>query len=542
MTRRLHNRLAAWDESGPAADYNAAKPSAYRRRRTGIVPTGSGADYHYARGNAYWEMMELFRDFERNDAIVGQGISRLVDNAIQHGFTLDPKTGNLDLDALLLARWRKFAGSPDECDIAQQLTFHQMERSVLRRVAVDGDILVAGTDQGALQLFEGHRLRTPSSQRKTTQGVVHGVRMDRLRRHVEYWVTKDELHAATTNVANLRDYIVVPARQGDERVAWLISSPGRLAQTRGVSLLAAIVDICGMHDDIQFATLIKQQAASAFGVAKIRAEGSTFSASPQMGERETETLDDGVVKTLEGVGPGMFFDLNAGEDIKFFAPNVPANEFFSHTKLLLTFIAINLGLPPHVLLLDPSQTNYSGWRGAIDQARLGFREIQSWMIARFHSPVYRWKVGQWLAEDPELARLAQAVDPYAHSWSAASWQYIDPLKDTQADLIQWANPLSSPRRIASRMGNNWDEIRDEIIEDRAAAIEKALARANGLNDSFKLQGSERILWRDLMPFPTAEGVSASTQQQHQDPDAETQPSDPPTNGSQNGHSQRFHFA
>ena len=52
-------------------------------------------------------------------------------------------------------------------------------------------------------------------------------------------------------------------------------------------------------------------------------------------------------------------------------------------------------LPLCVFLLDASETNYSGFRGAIDQARQRWREVQSWMMTSFHGPVYEWKVRQW---------------------------------------------------------------------------------------------------------------------------------------------------
>ena len=56
--------------------------------------------------------------------------------------------------------------------------------------------------------------------------------------------------------------------------------------------------------------------------------------------------------------------------------------------MLLGILAVNLDLPLCVFLLDASETNYSGFRGAIDQARQRWREIQSWMMGSFHGPVY----------------------------------------------------------------------------------------------------------------------------------------------------------
>ena len=71
-------------------------------------------------------------------------------------------------------------------------------------------------------------------------------------------------------------------------------------------------------------------------------------------------------------------------------PTLPGLQFFEHSQMLLGILAVNLDLPLCVFLLDASETNYSGFRGAIDQARQRWREIQSWMMGSFHGPVYEW--------------------------------------------------------------------------------------------------------------------------------------------------------
>ena len=107
-------------------------------------------------------------------------------------------------------------------------------------------------------------------------------------------------------------------------------------------------------------------------------------------------------------------------------------------RLILTLIGINLGLPLVMVLMDASETNFSGWRGAVDQARLGFRQNQKRLINRFHKPVYLWKVRQWMAEDAALRRAAARSDVniFAHRWNPPTWPYIQPLQDATADLLR----------------------------------------------------------------------------------------------------------
>ncbi len=63
-----------------------------------------------------------------------------------------------------------------------------------------------------------------------------------------------------------------------------------------------------------------------------------------------------------------------------------------------------------MFLLDASETNYSGFRGAIDQARQRWREIQSWMMGSFHRPIYEWKVRQWAVTDATLRKAVERAD------------------------------------------------------------------------------------------------------------------------------------
>ena len=109
----MAQRRPAWDQIKSLADaftdlrsdYNAAMNTRFRKRLTGVASAGSGADYHYRSQADHLRMMELSRSFDRNDMVVGQGITRLVDNVLQQGIKLDPETGSEDLDRYLLERW-----------------------------------------------------------------------------------------------------------------------------------------------------------------------------------------------------------------------------------------------------------------------------------------------------------------------------------------------------------------------------------------------------------------------------------------------------
>ncbi|HEX5498164.1 MAG TPA: phage portal protein, partial [Thermomicrobiales bacterium] len=241
---------------GLKADYAAAKPSRFKRVRYGLLPYGSNADWHTRVDVDYYRIMEQVRDMDRNDVVIGQLVTRACVNTLQEGLTLDPQTGDAELDADLRGRWSDWAADPDQCDVRGELTFAQQEFLVLRQTLVDGDTLALLLKTGQIQLVEAHRLRKPLA---TKRNCVHGVLLDDNRKPLEYWLTKDEVNPlrSVNLVSDIRPY---PARDADgNRIVCHVLDPTRVTQTRGFSALTPCIDAAGMFEDLNFANLVKAQ-------------------------------------------------------------------------------------------------------------------------------------------------------------------------------------------------------------------------------------------------------------------------------------------
>lgn len=495
---------------GLKADYAAAKPSRFKRVRYGLLPYGSNADWHTRVDIDYYRIMEQVRDMDRNDVIIGQMVTRAVVNTVQDGLTLDPQTGDAGADRELRARWADWSEDPNQCDIRGEATWNQLEYLALRQTLVDGDVLSLCLKSGHVQLVEGHRLRKPIS---TKRNCVHGVLLDNNRKPLEYWLTKDEISPlqAVNLVSDIRRY---PARDAEgNRIVCHVLDPTRVTQTRGFSALTPVVDAAGMFEDFNFATLVKAQVASCYTIFRERDENFEGSDPPKSGADQTETLADGTSITVEGISPGMQIRGQVGEKLSGFSPSIPNPEFFPHVKLVLQLISINLGMPLVVTMLDASETNFSGFRGAVDQARLGFRRNQNWLAERLHAPTYRFKVRQWLLDDPALRAASEqsGVNVYKHRWNPPAWPYIEPLKDASADLMRQRNALTSPRRLQAERGRDWSVLVDEIVEDNRLAIVRAKRAADEINREFT--DDDPVHWRELISLPTPDGVKVTVRAQ-----------------------------
>ena len=485
------------------ADFRAGQDTRFVSRLTGVQPMGSGADYHYRVEQRWLHMLERARHYQRNDQVVGQGIRRVTANIVQDGFRLDVDTGDESIDADLKGGWDEWSTKPDLCHNEGEQCFSAMEALALSTVITDGDVFCLPLKTGALQWVEAHRCRRPAN---TTRNVVHGVLMDDNAKRLEYWFTKENLnpYQPLSRVADIRAY---PARDenGDRQVLHLYM-PYRFSQRRGVSFLAPCSDTVGMHDDVQFATLVKSQMAALIAILHERGPNWEPMGDQQKGDRTTDTVG-GFSRSIEGVSAGLEIFGDKDEKLNAFSPNIPSPQFFPHSMMLLTFIAINLDIPVHVLLLDPSNTNFSGWRGAIDQARLRFKQIQGWMVSNFHGPVYEWWVRRRLGADPALARAVNraGVNVFAHRWNPPQFPYIEPLTDATADDLQAARCLNSRRRLQAARGRDWDDVSSEIVDDNAMLIRKALEAAKAINEEFESD----VNWREVISIPMPDKATAA---------------------------------
>ena len=487
------------------ADYEMSRESRFIRRRTGLAPQGGSADYHYRSESKYYEDIEKARDMDRNDTIVGQTIDRAVANEVQDGFGLDPQTGDKGLNDELYARWMEFAEDPEQCDISGEYTWHDYETHASRSQKLDGDCVVLGLDSGELQFIEAHEVQTRSRQEKTFLGVTVGEHG----RHEKYWIMQD----GDIPMDPKQDSEPLAVRNSDGvRQLFHVYNSKRMNQTRGVTALAPIFSLAGMFEDIQFAKLVQQQVVSCFAVFREQAalNSGPIGNTAGYGSSIIETSAAGT-RYLENIAPGMEIIGKPGEKLQGFSPNVPNAEYFSHVRLMLQMIGVNLGLPLCLVLMDGSETNFSGWRGAVDEARKGFRANQRNLVNRLHKPVYEWKLHQWIAQDTSIrdaaTRLGSAF--FKHKWNAPRWQYIDPVGDAQGDQLRLQNGLTSPRRLHAERGAEWEELSDEIVADMAYAIRNAKRAAMEINKEFA--DGAPVQWRELINLPMPQGIQMTMQ-------------------------------
>ena len=205
--------------------------------------------------------LELNRDFDRNDIIVGQGVRRLVNNVLQDGITPDASTPDAKLNRDLNGRWADEAEDELLWDRQGEEDFHGLECDALHAIIVNGDVLGVPRKTGEIEMRKAHRLRTPL---RTRRNIVHGVELDNdSRRRLRYWFCPRMSTRSPRCPWSRRMESIATRDEEGFRQVFHPYFRRRLSQTRGVSALAPLCNVAGMHDDLQFSAPVKARSPPA---------------------------------------------------------------------------------------------------------------------------------------------------------------------------------------------------------------------------------------------------------------------------------------
>lgn len=504
--------------------YSAGVENRFRRNRSQL---GGSADTHLTPFQL-WRVREYVRDMDRNDPVVGQLVDRACDNIVGEGFILQVSTGDKGLDQTLEDIFNAWAHDAAKCDSRRQHNLDAMGWLAKRHEFVDGDIFGLPLSAGPLQMMEAHRC---GANQATLSDVVHGIKIDSMDRPQEYRFSKLDSHVYHTQYSAEFEPVAAYDSEGNPNVFHVFSAT-RFSQTRGVPAFMAVFDHLSMLDDVNFAKLVQQQVVSCIGLFIERDKDFKFKIDAKLGSRDESLLDDdSTTRQLEKLRPGLVVKGRPGEKATSMLSNVPNAEYFDHVRLILRIIGAQLGMPLTLTLLDTHDTTFHGYRGELNEARKGFRRRQNNLADKFYSPVYRWRTRVMLKEilraAPSAHKLLQTGAIWKHKWMRPTWQYIDPSKDAQSDVVQLNNLLESPRSLHASRGRDFGDIVIETVEDNGSMIEAAIVEAERINKLLVSANMPTITWREILqPLVSQQSIQISANEGDAG-GGETKPADKP---------------
>lgn len=343
------------------------------------------------------------------------------------------------------------------CTVDGKLSFRGLQEVAIKNVATDGEVFIrkvrgfAGNKfRFALQLIDAdqcdHLYSIPPS--KNGNEIRLGVEIDKWGRPVAYWITPG--HPSDLGGSLLRERI--PA----EDIVHLYDVE-RVSQTRGVTWYHPVMLQLRMLEGYIEAELV----AARTGAAKMGWLEYTDTAAyeePNPDQKLTFEANPGTIETLP---PGLTF--------KEWNPDHPANAFPNFVITILRQIATGLGVSYNALASDLVGVNYSSMRSGLLIERDQWKRDQSWMIENLCEPVFEDFLGLALLSG---ALVLDSRDPekfLAGKWEPRGWQWVDPLKDSQAAVLDIGARLKSRGQILADTGEDWEDVAEQIAEEEAFA-------------------------------------------------------------------------
>jgi len=245
-------------------------------------------------------------------------------------------------------------------------------------------------------------------------------------------------------------------------------------QLRGVSKLAPAIVKLFLLDQYDDAELDRKKVAAMYAM---------FVTSPAP-ENPLAPLDDEEMPAGVEISPGQIVRLDPGEDVTVGQPADSGATYEPFQYRTLLQISAALGIPYPYLANDMVKGNFSNSRLALIEFR---RRVSAWqhsvMVYQLCRPVY----ARWL--DLAVLSGALALPGYeadrprmlAADWLPTKWDWVDPLKDANAEIAQIEAGLKSRTQAIAERGYDAEQV------DREIAAERDRERVLGLD--FRRPGS-----------------------------------------------------
>lgn len=394
------------------------------------------------------------------------------------GIVPSPKIATPGLRAAIKTAWTDWT---DEADADGLTDFYGLQNLAARALFDAGEVFVRRRDRFAsdglsvpmqLQLLEAEQLdQAFTMQLPNGNAIRQGIEFNAIGKRVAYHFWRS--HPGDFTQGQLGERTRVPADQ-----VLHVFKPLRPGQIRGRPwLTAAMVKMFDL-DQWDDAQLLRQKFA-AFFMAFIEQEQGDINDTGLVNE---DTVADEKGTAEVDMEPGLAHLLPKGHKVVFSdTPDVGANyEPFYYRGLLALCAA--MGLPYFAVSGDTSKANYSSLRAALLEVRRRIEQFQhETLVFQLCRPVYNW----WLplavmVGTVRIPGFAAAPRIYSRvNWITPRWDWVDPLKDMQAEKLAVDNGFKARGEVIEGMGNDPNEVDERIAEDQSRETRLGLKFVRG---------------------------------------------------------------
>lgn len=357
------------------------------------------------------------------------------------------------------------------CDVTGKHSFFDICNLYIKAVARDGEVLIkkvygkqAGRHGFQLQILDIDRLDVNKNDRRLANGniIKMGVEVTPYGKPVNYHLRI--AHPGDNPYYSFEGqlYEVVPA--ADIYHHFVSDRP---EQTRGAPWLSASMMRLQNLGGFEEAAVI----AARVGAAKMgfftTPDGDGTAVSD-----DTEN-DDGTGDLITDAEPGTFGVLPEGYSFESFNPDYPSALYKDFVKTGLRGVASGLGVSYNTLGNDLEGVNFSSIRSGVIEERDNWIALQNWMIESLLDDLFStWLkfslISGAVTIGPQDKPLPAAkFDKYNSAvWQGRRWQWVDPEKDANANILLINNGLRSRTDVVAEQGGDFEEVVTQLSEEQ----------------------------------------------------------------------------
>jgi lambda family phage portal protein len=348
----------------------------------------------------------------------------------------------------------EFESWTDDADADELTDLYGQQAGGARSMVINGEAFALIMPDGRIRLLDPEQVDRNITRNTAGNGkIVQGVEFDAAGRRVAYHIRRDQ---PGMPFPVSYETVRVPAAQ-----VLHMFKPIFPGQVRGVSWFAPVLLRLADYDRSMDAQLQRQLVAALFAGFVTEPNGT----APFDGEQNGSALQ----ATLE---PGTMQLLRPGQAIEFSQPAGIGAEAIDFLKITRDEIAAGLGIPSHVLSGDLSRANYSSLRAGLIDWRRRVEAIQHGVVVfQFCRPIWRnWLLLRALSGAPDMPGYFRDQRPYeAARWITPRFDWVDPLKDAEAEIAAIGAGLMSRRQAVAARGEDIERLDAEIAADNARA-------------------------------------------------------------------------
>ncbi|MEP3478006.1 MAG: phage portal protein [Fuerstiella sp.] len=436
-----------------------------RRKR---ALTGGSGNRHMGALDL-WTEREISRHVRDNSEVFEGMVTTWATEVIQCGFTLQPKSGDDDFNAVLKEALFGHDGDGgwfDECDARGMMHFWELLALAEETEVTDGDHALAldpeGNDgRGTVAIIEADRILTPIGYSPAADRQIHhGIECDKAGKPVKVFIAHDapQYPHCTLDEGDFFD-IFDPKNPGEGGIVLSIT-PKRYSATRRTPWLAQSVRGHDEIEDVFTATriAIRNQACRST-YTKIKDYEAYMEWLKAVDPSHTGVAPEDSLN--HSPSPGDHVYTNPGEEIQVLESTQPGTGVESFMKMNLRFVGlpIGMGLEEIIKLFD---RNFSASRLSLQGSRRRYKKRQRKVKRRKVTPVTKFAEARLIAVG-DISPPESTVIHYG--CKLPTWPYIEPQKDAKADEILRNLNVKSSRTISEERGYDYDTEKAEIEEE-----------------------------------------------------------------------------